>query len=419
MAFRASRHDCTRMKPTSKAAAKLVMSVAPRMISSPSLSIRFKTIRTLILAILFAGGGVTMTNAGTTGLSFVPSPNIPGGLLGTAAIADNDIWAVGFAIQTKSPTSPPLPPLAEHFNGRSWKRIPTPRLSSGEVNPPSAEFFGVAGASSNDVWAVGVRTGPDNPDFGEQLIEHWNGASWSVDTTGPEIEGDGLKGVTAVSSNNIWAVGETSGNALVEQWNGVSWSIVSNSVISGAGALSSVSADSANDVWAVGEAGNGGPPILHFNGTSWSQLANVAGLDPVSVSAISPTDVWAVGTVGVFFNHRLHRQAAIEHWDGTSWSIIPSPDPTNSPGLDSFLNGIVATSATDIWAVGLFYTSTGGDATLTEHWDGTSWTIISSPNPGNNSNGLSGAAALGDGTVTAVGFQENQGTDQVPLILEN
>jgi hypothetical protein len=351
--------------------------------------------------------------ASSTNFSVVPSPSVTGTLVSTAAISDNDIWAVG-----SGGSSPGT--LAEHFDGKSWRVVPTPPLPSGGINGPGGQFFGVAAAASNDVWAVGFKIGPDNPDFGEQLIEHWNGKSWSVDTTGPEIEGDTLSAVTVVSSNNVWAVGATGGNALVEHWDGTSWSIVSNSVIAGAGRLSAVSADSANDVWAVGQAGNGGPPILHFNGTTWSQGPGFnPSMEATSVTAISPTNVWAAGTVGVFFNHRMHRKAAIEHWDGTSWSLVPSPNPTPSPGLDSFLRGIVAVSANDIWAVGSLNKSTGGSATLIEHWDGTSWTIISSPNPGTSSNSLFGVTALSDGTVIAVGSQTNQGTDGTPLILHN
>jgi hypothetical protein len=45
------------------------------------------------------------------------------------------------------------------------------------------------------------------------------------------------------------------------------------------------------------------------------------------VRALSPTNVWAVGTVQVGFHHRSFNKAAIEHWDGTSWTIISSPDP--------------------------------------------------------------------------------------------
>jgi len=353
------------------------------------------------------------------GLHVVPSPQIDGQLLATAAIADNDIWAVGFSDQV---SAPPVvdSTLAEHFNGKSWSIVSTPPTPSGGVNAPNAQFLGVDAAASNDVWAVGFKTGPDNPDFGEQLIEHWNGTSWSIDTTGPENEGGSLSGVTVVSSNNVWAVG----GDLVEHWDGTSWSIVSSPAFNGVSGLDAVSADASNDVWAVGVASSSlgapfdGPAVLHFDGTSWSLINPNTPLDFRSVTALSPTNVWAVGTVGVFFNHKTHRLAAIEHWDGTSWSIVSSPDPTKSPGLDSSLNGIVAISANSIWAVGSVITSNGQMATLTEHWDGTSWKIIGSPNPGNFSDGLFGATALSDGTVAAVGFQQDQGFDKIPLILQ-
>ena len=72
---------------------------------------------------------------------------------------------------------------------------------------------------------------------------------------------------------------------------------------------------------------------------------------------------------------------------------------------NNVLSGIAAVSATDIWAAG--YTtdpSTGLQQTLTEHWDGTSWSVIASPNaaPAGSST-LAGVTALGDGTVVAVG----------------
>jgi hypothetical protein len=265
-------------------------------------------------------------------------------------------------------------------------------------------------AASNDVWAVGSQPGNQNPTFGEQLIEHWNGTAWSV-VTSPEVQADNLRGVTVVSPNNVWAVGNASGNALVEHWDGTSWSIVSNSVIAAANFLWAVSADSANDVWAVGDS------FLHFNGTSWSTVA--APVVARSVTAISPTNVWAVGSKEVYVrfgqNFRQVPEAAIERWDGTSWSIVSSPNP----GLNSSLFGIAAGSANDIWAVGTLTASTGGTGTLIEQWSGTSWTIIISPDPGGRDNTLSGVTGLSDGTVVAVGFQENFDGSIGPLILQN
>ena len=98
--------------------------------------------------------------------STVPSPAAPNATLtATAAIADNDIWAVGYDdVQVAPPAFNTT--LAEHFDGTTWSVVPTPSLPSGGVNSPQAEFLGVAAVASNDVWAVGFKTGPDNPDFG-------------------------------------------------------------------------------------------------------------------------------------------------------------------------------------------------------------------------------------------------------------
>jgi hypothetical protein len=222
--------------------------------------------------------------------------------------------------------------------------------------------------------------------------------------------------VVAISANNVWAVGALApegANALIEHWDGTSWSIVSNSVIAGAGRLSSVSADATNDVWAVGEAGNGGAPLLHFNGTTWSQLPGPpSSMEANAVLALSPTDVWAVGKKQYEANHRVQFRASIEHWNGTSWSLVASPTTS-----DTSLNGIAAISANDILAVGAG--GAGASTTLVEQWNGTSWSIISSPNPGDFSNGLSGVTALSDGTVVAVGFQESETNGFSPLILQN
>jgi hypothetical protein len=73
----------------------------------------------------------------------------------------------------------------------------------------------------------------------------------------------------------------------------------------------------------------------------------------------------------------------VEHWDGTSWSQVGSPDP--NPNLSRNLRAIAAISASDIWAAG-----TVG----IENWNGTSWSLVSST-------GGAGVAALSDGTVVS------------------
>jgi hypothetical protein len=347
----------------------------------------------------------------TNSLVVVPSPVVHSGfLVGTAAIAPNDIWAVGGKLSRQT--------LAEHFDGNSWQVVPTP--SPGSIS----ELYGVAGVASNDVWAVGIQNGGS-------LIEHWDGSSWTIIDSPPGAQ---LYAVTATSSSDVWAVGSDHQHrsALVEHWDGSSWSVVSSSAFTGVEPLgfASVSADASNDVWAVGFANsNRGAPfyrpaVLHFDGTSWTLINPQTPVDFTtesgSITALSPTDVWAVGSVIEAYDDNgevSDSRAAIAHWDGSQWQEVPSPDPRPGGQGISTLRGVAAISPTDIWAVG----GPGSINTLTEHWDGTSWSIIASPNPTPDGDGVSAVTALSDGTVAAVGAQLDivSGSSITPLILQN
>ena len=344
--------------------------------------------------------GVVLSAAGPAlgrpGLHVVPSPVINGSvLLGAAAIAHNDIWAVGVVRDSSGTAST----LAEHFDGTSWSVVPTP-----VVNDP---LVAVAGSASNDVWAVGSQTNVgDSP---TPFIAHWNGTSWSIIESPNLPTNSFLTGVTAPASNNAWVVGHTFGaaNGLVEHWDGTRWSIVSRPAFTDVVAFA-ISADSSTDVWAFGVSNvTGGPEALHFDGTNWTAIPAATssfGFEALGLAALSPTNVWAVG-VQADSDHDANVPAA-QHWDGTSWSVVPVPNPNpNSDASPNLLTGIAAVSANDIWAVGDYHVS-AAIQTLTEHWDGTSWRIIRSPNP-KVVNQLSGVTALSDGTVAAVGFQED------------
>jgi hypothetical protein len=103
------------------------------------------------------------------GLHAVPSPAVNHLVLNsTSAIAPNDVWAVGSA---PGPSASENVPIAEHFNGTSWSVVPTATLPSGTTG----ELFGVSAVASNNVWAVGMLSGGTT-----QLIEHWDGVKWSV-----------------------------------------------------------------------------------------------------------------------------------------------------------------------------------------------------------------------------------------------
>jgi hypothetical protein len=368
---------------------------------------------------------VAATPLSVTGLNKLTNPNFNGILNATAAVASNDIWAVGTVGTGASPSAiQNSEPLIEHFNGSTWSviRSPLPKFG-GELN-------GVLALASNNVWAVGQMNSTSTAGgfpITVPLIEHWDGIQWSiVASPNPSpVLGAQLLAVAAISANNILAVGT---GDLVERWDGAKWRIVTSPAFRGSGTLNAISADSGTDVWAVGASSNGTPLALHFNGQAWSQVAvavpvTISASFPSSfhgVTAISPTNVWAVGT-SRSNQYPFPTTALIEHFDGKRWSIVPSPNPeAGVPFAGSFgLVGIAAISANNIWAVGTFSDPrTSLDLPLTEHWDGTSWSIVTSASVPAKMNVLSGVTALSNGTVVAVGFATiNGGVD--PFIPQN
>jgi len=275
------------------------------------------------------------------------------------------------------------------------------------------DLAGVAALSANDVWATGTALNGN----AQMLIEHWNGSAWNlVSSPEPPDHFIDLLGITAVTSNDIWTVGNyyTSGSflpkTLTEHWNGTSWNYVSSPDPSSyIDELSGVSADATNDAWAVGAFNNMMESqqtlIEHWNGTAWSIVPspNVGADGNVlsSVITISPNDAW---TVGYYTDSMGYQKALIEHWDGSSWSVVANPSPDSNYYA---LRGISAVSANDIWAVGDFQKIHGRDNNLIEHWNGTQWEIVLSPRPGNYFNSLASVSALSANDVWTVGTLSN------------
>jgi hypothetical protein len=118
---------------------------------------------------------------------------------------------------------------------------------------------------------------------------------------------------------------------------------------------------------------------------------------------IADNDVWAVGDIsGSVANAET---TLAQHFDGTNWSVISSPNPTSRG--NSFLEGIATAATNDVWAVG----GGTGVGPVTEHWDGQSWEIVPTPSAVRSLNGV----AARSGTVVAVGV----GTDNSTVILHN
>ncbi|HMA37988.1 MAG TPA: hypothetical protein VKY74_26295 [Chloroflexia bacterium] len=83
------------------------------------------------------------------------------------------------------------------------------------------------------------------------------------------------------------------------------------------------------------------------------------------------------------------------------WTVVPSP---NVPNRDNILNGVSAADNTHVWAAG--YTDAGSASTaqtLIQFWNGSAWTIQTSPNVAGSGNELQGVAAVSSTEAWAVG----------------
>ncbi len=306
----------------------------------------------------------------------IGSPSIELGvsqLNAVAAVSTTDVWAVGFS-NSISQT------LIEQWNGSQWQIVSSPN-----VNTTNA-LYGIAALSANDVWAAGFSS--DINGNSATLIEHWDGTKWSV-IPSPNQTGsanDILMSMSAVSASDIWAVGYygtasyTPQKTLTEHWNGTQWSIVKSPNVDKGGDASTelygVSAVASNDVWAVGYDNilDYHAVIEHWNGKQWSISSHPNfSAQAHAVVGVAHNNAWAVGiTVGA--------QTFTDHWNGSSWQVVQSPTPH---GIN-YLAGIAANGASDLWSVG--WDEVGQiDKPDTEHWNGTKWKLVASPNPGGDS----------------------------------
>jgi hypothetical protein len=315
-----------------------------------------------------------------------------------AVVSAHAIWAVG---NVSDPVTRVRTTLIEFWNGTQWHIVSNPNPS-----PTYNNFYSVTAVSPNDVWAIGFSANAVG--HAQTLIEHWDGKQWRI-VPSPNVENadNELLSVAAASARDIWAVGfkfDSNGNqsALIEHWDGKQWRIVPSPGLNANEALSGVAALSAHDAWAVGTSTfNTQTLIEHWNGSRWSVVTSTdSGGELRGVAAASSNDVWAVGDAPTGAGGAS--QALIEHWNGTRWQAVPSPQVT-TPAL---LSAVAVVSARDVWVVG----SDGGEnvffQTLIEHWNGSGWSVVPSPSPGSFSTQLAGVAAVSAREIWTVGYAD-------------
>jgi hypothetical protein len=288
----------------------------------------------------------------------------------------------------------------------SWSVVPSPNPST-----PNYSLKDVTCASANDCWAVGNNFILN----GQALIEHNAGSGWVIVTTPTLAGGGSLSRVTCVSATDCWAVGTVGyQTTLIEHYDGSSWTIVNSPNPGSPSRLWGLTCVNASSCLAVGDyypnGTNAQALIEQYNGTSWVVVASNLGYAFFTdVSCLSVLDCWAVGASSYGSPYGPCAPSTtgctvIEHNTGNGWVLVPSPNI----GSDPVLRSVTCSSASGCWAVGEDVSTRRIVQVLTEHYDGSAWTVVATPHP--SYGGLLDVSCVGTTDCWAVGYRNDRGS---------
>jgi hypothetical protein len=313
-------------------------------------------------------------------------------------------------------------PAVLRWNGNTWsaQHAPNPPAHGGSV------LTAVSCARPDDCIAVGKRGGYQEG----TLAEHWNGKTWRVmPTPMARTLNSELNAVSCSSPQACTAVGDhlISRSArlvtVVMRWNGKTWALQSTPSSPGEGQLFSVSCPAATACTAIGDLGAvlaGQAAILatHWDGRTWT-------LQPVPAPAGGPGLMHSVAcasakscvAAGVNYAPGAQgepgagrQQPASVVWNGSTWELAPVPYPRQAKD-GAYLYGVDCSAATACTAVGSYTPGTEGGPTMAERWNGASWTRQDSATPPGDTAQLNSVSCPASRVCIAVG---DSGTNARP-----
>jgi hypothetical protein len=230
----------------------------------------------------------------------------------------NDIWTGGKGGSLR------------HWDGATW--------SDYLFFPSTCLVVAIWGSSTNSVWAAGCTN----------TVAFWDGISWKAQQTpaGSRV----LSALQGTAADDVWIGGCQN---LLLHWDGKTWTSVDGAASS---CIEGFWLNGRSDGWLVTDA----PGVSHWDGVQWDAVsaAGIGSGTPRSIFSKAANDVWVATFDGLY------------HFDGTHWGVPPAGmDMGQSRGSVFTLWG---RSSNDLYA---------GSFTAW-HFDGTSWTPISSLNDG-------------------------------------
>ena len=363
------------------------------------------------------------TQPATTNVQIPPLPDgaINDQFNGVSCTSTTSCMAVGYSDDNHDAS-----PLAGHWDGASWTIVPVPVPTGTTL----ARLFGVSCPSEDSCTAVGGYQTGGPPEM--TLVEHWDGTSWTIQTSPNQTSSDEvghdqdeLRSVSCTSANSCVAVGSWTFHAgqpdqgtttLAASWDGTTWTLDPAPPLSAgasSGGVLAVTCTSATSCEAVGTVdstpGQQAPLADHWDGSAWTvqttqQPAGSSGSNFYGVSCASATACTAVGDL--YTTNGGVRLTLAERWDGSSWTIQTTPNPSDAAYAGP-LNSVSCPTSRACFAVGSYHSTSGSDLSLVERWNRKGWAIVPSANPSATDNELFGISCVAAAECTAAGRIEN------------
>jgi len=341
---------------------------------------------------------------------------------GTSALSASRSPGIERVAQQSSPADKAsVAPAGPNDCGLLWRVVPSPNGST-YIN----RLWGVAAIAANDVWAAGGYSNEvNNHELYQAMAQHWDGTSWSLVTVPQPGSQSELLSISAISSNDIWAVGyyvdisTPTEHTYIAHWDGTNWTQASSPDFGSSSYLQGVAAVAPDAVWAVGgyvnQTGTAALTLaLFWDGSTW---ASVPSPNPgtwnylESATATTADDMWAAGMIAPDDPRTQYQRTLTIHCTRSACNSVISP---NTGAGDNILQSVSAFSSSDVWAVGSSEVITDPQTIvpLVIHWNGAGWSVLPTPPlpAGTDDDEFRGVMAVAPNNAWAVGSTYNSST---------
>ena len=217
--------------------------------------------------------------------------------------ASDDVWVIGTASRGNERMS-----MGVHWDSERWLARPLP------VDEPTA----ICGAARDDVWIVG-RGG---------RVAHFEDGAWRLHPAPAAGDAD-LWACWSDAAGSLWVAGDA---GTLQRWTGVEWR---DSSLPTAGRIEALAGSAPDRAWAAGESGL----LVYWNGQSWRQgeedPVELAGTNLHALHIDANGTTWLVGD-GLVARHDGARWAPVDTRSlalpPDAWrAVIAAPQPAPVP----------------------------------------------------------------------------------------